>query len=80
MAPLQQPQPTIIVNRAPIFCEEMIHLKGQISKAERYLDNSEKLRVISLQFWEQLRRSQIEVNNGIEKLLQKEGAIEEKKL
>ena len=68
------------MNRAPTLCEEVINLKGQISEAERYLDNSEKLGVTSQQFREQLRLSQIEVNNGIEKLLQVEGAVEGYKL
>ena len=58
----------------------MINLKGQISEAERYLDNSEKLGVTSRQLREQLGLSQVEVNNRIEKLLQIEGAVEGYKL
>ena len=57
------------MNRAPLSCEEVINLKGQISDAERCLDNSETLGVTRLQLGEQLINSQIEVNNGIEKIL-----------
>ena len=56
-APLEQFQPRNFVNWAPISCEEVINLKGQIGEAERYLDNSEKLGVTSLQLGEQLRLS-----------------------
>ena len=64
------------MNRAPSSCKEVINLKGQISEAERYLYNSEKLGVTSRQLREQLRLYEIEVNNGIEKLRQMEGAVE----
>ena len=64
------------MNRAPSSCEEVINLKGQIIEAERYLDNSEKLGVTSRQLREQLRLYEIEVNNGIEKLRQMDGAVE----
>ena len=72
-APLEQIQPRNFVNRAPISCEEVIDLKGQIGEAERCLDNSEKLGLTSLQLGEQLRL--IDVNKGIEKLLQLKGAV-----
>ena len=64
------------MNGAPTLCEGVINLKGQISEAERYLDNSEKLGVTSRQLREQLGLSQVEVNNRIEKLLQIKGAVE----
>ena len=66
----------IIVNGSPTLCEEVINLKGQISEAERYLDNSEKLGVTSRQLREQLGLSQVR----IEKLLQIDGAVEGYKL
>ena len=58
----------------------MINLKDQTSEAERYLDNSEKLEVTCLPLKEQMRLPQLEVNNGVEKLLQMEGAVEGYKL
>ena len=78
--PLEQLQPPNIVNWAHTSWEEVIILSGQISDAESYLGNSDKLRVTSLQLEEQLKLSQIEVNNGIENLLQVEGTVEGYKL
>ena len=68
------------MNWAHTSCEEVIILSGQISDAESYLGNSDKLRVTSLQLREQLKLSQIEVNNGIENRLQMEGTVEGYKL
>ena len=44
------------------------------------MGNSDKPRVASLQIKEQQKLSQIEVNNGIENLLQVEGTVEGYKL
>ena len=76
MASLEQFQSPNFVNQAPISCEEITNLKGQTSDPEMYLDNSEKLGVTSLQLREQLRLSEIEVNNRIKKFLQIDGAVE----
>ena len=44
VASLEQLQQPNIVNRAPISSEEVINLKDQISEAEIFIDNGEKLR------------------------------------
>ena len=53
-----------------------MNIKNQIRNAERSLDNSEKLEVMSLQFSKPLRFLQFEVYNVLEKLQKMEGISE----
>ena len=76
VAPLKQFQPPNFMIRVPISFEEAINVDGQRNELRRYLDNREKLGLKSLQLGQQLTISKIEVNNGIEKLLQMGRAVE----